>query len=460
MLTSVAVGSFLALVTCSEAFDRIHGANYGSRFVVEKFFGLYQTDDVFFKDISSGSPGKDPSMCDVNTADAGSRMSTYLDGVIKDYHFTKMASMGFNTIRFPLGYWNLIDLPAGSTPNGPSAASARWQNLQNIMPANNYMKWINLVFQHAASSGIKVLLDLHGAPGSQSGNSNTGCDLGADENTYWDTDWNKQLSLQSIEAMAQICADKGSACWGISLLNEPYSPWSGRGISRDSLKNFYVDAIRRARVHLGSDVPILINDWPDWIGSYWKNEASTFKGAEFGKVAFSTHFYQWDQTTDLASAERKFDGNFNSVQDFQSSTGFDLIFTEYAFNSHGSGGDDDPFDYNGLADYFVHRFDDVGKGSFVWNFDSFYSAWGPVDHADKVGQRPIHWKTIFHTSPGPAPTPAPPGPPSPPTPSSGCCSWDNVQCGGTTEYCETQAHCEGDCNGKWIHASVHNSLIV
>jgi len=251
-----------------------------------------------------------------------------------------------------------------------------------------------------ASSGISILLDFHSAPGSQSGNENTGCDLGADSMTYWDTDWNKNLSLQAIEAMAKICADKGSTCWGISLLNEPYSPWTGQGISRDSLKSFYVDAIQRSRVHLASGVPILINDWPDWIGSYWKSQASTFKRAGYGKIAFSTHFYQWAHTTDLASAEREFDGNFKSVQDFQSSTGFDLIITEYAFNSHGSGGDDDPFDYNGLAEYFVHRFDDVGKGSMVWNFDSYWSAWGPVDHADKVGQKSIDWKNIFQGSRG------------------------------------------------------------
>jgi hypothetical protein len=217
-----------------------------------------------------------------------------------------------------------------------------------------------------------------------------------------------------------------------------------------------VDAIQRARVHLGSDVPVLINDWPGWISSYWKHEASTFNGAEFGKVAFSTHFYQWDQTTDLASAERAFDGNFDAVQDFQSSTGFDLLFTEYAFNSHGSGGDDDSFDYNGLAEYFVHRFDDVGKGSFIWNYDSYYRAWGPVDHADRVGQKPINWKTIFETSPGPAP----PSPPSPPAPSSGCCSWDNVHCGSTTDYCKaSQANCY-NCKGTWIHPGASMAMIV
>merc|ERR1712070_312933 len=55
---------------------------------------------------------------------------------------------------------------------------------------------------------------------------------------------------------------------------------------------------------------------------------------------------------------------------------------------------------------------------------------------------------------GPAPTPSPPPPtPSPPVPSTGCCSWDNVHCGTTTDYCKQKDHCEQDCRGKWINLS-------
>jgi len=58
------------------------------------------------------------------------------------------------------------------------------------------------------------------------------------------------------------------------------------------------------------------------------------------------------------------------------------------------------------------------------------------------------------SGPAPAPAPTPPAP-SPPTPSSGCCSWDNAHCGGSTDYCKaSQDHCEKDCSGKWIHPVV------
>merc|ERR1712070_82351 len=224
---------------------------------------------------------------------------------------------------------------------------------------------------------------------------------------------------------------------GMELLNEPYGP-NGQGISRDSLKSFYKEAIRKARQHLSLDVPLVIMDWPDWLASYWKGHASAFNNyATYGKIVFSTHLYQWADTSDLQTAIHEFDGNYDAVQDFTSSTGFELIFTEYAFNSHGSGGDDDYFDYNGLAQYFVHRSDEVGRGSMVWNFDSYWSAWGPVDHAEQVGHSRIDWNNIFATAPAPPPLPpTPPSPPPSPPPAPSSTSSPTADCpGGSKDAC-------------------------
>jgi len=46
-----------------------------------------------------------------------------------------------------------------------------------------------------------------------------------------------------------------------------------------------------------------------------------------------------------------------------------------------------------------------------------------------------------------------PGGNPPPPPGHGCCSWDGGNsCGQTGDYCKnSQQHCEGDCNGKWIN---------
>jgi aryl-phospho-beta-D-glucosidase BglC (GH1 family) len=383
--------------TSLKSLPKVHGVNYGSRFIVEKFFGLWGTDDVLFKGISSGQPGADASLCDVGTAsDAGTRMSTFLDGNIREEHFQKMASLGFNTVRLPLGYWNLIDLPDSATPNGPDAVADRWRRLQNILPASGYRKWIDQVFDYASAHGLKIMLDLHGAPGAQAGNAFSGCDVGGDSVYYWETDWNKQLSVQAVEAMARICGEKGSTCWGLELLNEPFG-YNHQGLSRDSLKAFYVDAIAAARKHIAMDVPVVIMDWPDWLASYWRSAApATFSEAQHGKVVFSTHMYQWPNPpeTDLSNAERLFNGNFNDADSFTSATGFELIFSESAMNSHGSGGSDDNFDYHGFAQWFVQQGDSKGAGSIVWNFDSYWAAWGPVNQ-QQVGNSFVDWSSIF-----------------------------------------------------------------
>merc|ERR1712217_774141 len=67
---------------------------------------------------------------------------------------------------------------------------------------------------------------------------------------------------------------------------------------------------------------------------------------------------------------------------------------EYSLNSHGSAGSDDDFDYNSFTDWFVHQCDLSSVGSIVWNFDSFYSAWGPVNHP-RIGNSIVKWKNIW-----------------------------------------------------------------
>jgi len=379
----------------ARAAKEIRGINYGGRFVPEDFLGLQGTREILFKDVQKPQYSKDLSLCDVGgTADAGHRMAQFLDMNIKAEHFRHMAELGFNVVRLPLGYWNLIDLPHSSTPNGPPEVSARFRNLQNLMPALSYRKWIDLVFQHAQAAGIKVMMDLHTAPGGQSGNQNTGCDLGEDGNLYFVTDWNRQLGKLAIESMAAICAEKGSTCWGIELLNEPYGPHDEHALPRETLRRFYAGAIEAARRHLHKDVPLVINDWPTWIKSYWKYH--TFSYAEHGRIVFSTHLYQYpkDWTTDQQQARDSFERDLQVLSDFHKNTGSEIFVSEYALNSHGHGKEGDGFDYGAFTHWFVHQFNQHGLGSVIWNYDSYHEAWGPGQHHKRVGLDPIPWANI------------------------------------------------------------------
>lgn len=114
-------------------------------------------------------------------------MTDWLDSQIQESDFQQMKEFGINFVRLPLGYWNLVDMPAN--PNAPASDAERMGNLSKIMPSSaSYRPYIDKIMQWAAKYDLWVMLDLHGAPGNQNGDSHAGCHV---EDIYWDTEWNK-----------------------------------------------------------------------------------------------------------------------------------------------------------------------------------------------------------------------------------------------------------------------------
>ena len=148
-------------------------------------------------------------------------------------------------------------------PNAPADEAERMGHLKDIMPAAGYKKYIDQVIDYSRQNGIKILFDMHGAPGSQSPESNSGCShkFGShfwSQHYYWDTDWNKKWTQTAISAIAQICKDAGETCYGVELLNEP-----DYRISRSHLKEFYQSAIKDVRENVGlpMEVPMVVMEW-------------------------------------------------------------------------------------------------------------------------------------------------------------------------------------------------------
>jgi len=386
--------------------------------------------------------------CDISADDGGKRMAQFLDDNIKREHFKIMVQQGFDTLRLPLGYWNLIDIDG--TPDGPPDVKARWSNLQGFMKAKDYRKWIDKVFNFANESRLKVLMDLHSAPGGQSGNECTGCDQGPTDAIFFfgESQSNMNYAVQAVKVMAEICAEKGDVCYGIELLNEPHNAdrdtKHSEGIMQDLakckvidkpcnglkymfndaqiantealigtfflsmvsnhtvapvvhpnyrqlLRGFYVDAIKAAREHMDDDKPIVIMDWPAWLE--WWQENGKFPYNDFGRIVFSTHVYDFGLTPSVQDAQKKMLRPLDVLRNFTLKSGYDLLITEYALNSHGSGQDGDMFDYNTFADWYVHQLSQVGIGSMIWNFDSYWSAWGSIA-SNTVGNSQMNWPAI------------------------------------------------------------------
>jgi len=108
--------------------------------------------------------GPEYSLCDVTGPNAAKIMTDWLDSMVKESDFAEMQELGVNFVRVPLGWWNVYDMPY--CPNAPEADSLRMCNLKSILPVESYRAYIDRIMAYGRKYGQKVLLDLHGAPGS------------------------------------------------------------------------------------------------------------------------------------------------------------------------------------------------------------------------------------------------------------------------------------------------------
>ena len=226
------------------------GVNLGAWLVLEK----WMTPSVF-RDTDAED---EYTLCTaLGAAKATERLNRHRETFITADDFRWIQERGLNAVRLPVGYWALRGAPAP------------------FVPAERF---VDFAFEQAQKNGLQVLLDLHGAPGSQnawdhSGRSGT---LG------WHTDpKNIKDTLSVLEEFARRYG-KHPALWGIQLLNEPR--WD---VPIDTLKTFYKDAYARVRSHLAPGAVVVIHDgfrpfaWKDFL-----------KGPEYANVILDTHLYQ------------------------------------------------------------------------------------------------------------------------------------------------------------------------
>ncbi|KAL7085572.1 hypothetical protein ACP275_14G288600 [Erythranthe tilingii] len=145
--------------------------------------------------------------------------STFI--VEEDFNFIKRN--GLNTVRIPVGWW------IASDPSPPKPyVSGSLQALDNA-------------FSWAQKYGIKVIVDLHAAPGSQNGWEHSSSRDGSQE---WGlTDDTIQQTVLVIDFLTARYASSPSL-FAVELINEPLSP----GVSLENLSKYYrgaYDAVRK-----------------------------------------------------------------------------------------------------------------------------------------------------------------------------------------------------------------------
>ena len=255
---------FTVPTPASQGSDFIKGVNYGNRFIPEDW--MENDGNSIFGNHYGPSVNKPwdverVSLCDVTD----DRILRWLDDKVKEEDFQKMQQYGVKLLRVPTGYWNWVDL-GGATPNCPDNVAGRFRNLQSVKPYQ-YEPYLDKIYQYGSKYGIKIFMELHGAPGSQNGEIHSGCVTGPENNGkpthYFNTDWNKEIAVNAIGKMSEKCKENYRVCWGVGVLNEPQPsrPAPSDDELHAFLSDYYHQAIQKARASLSWDTPVVLFSW-------------------------------------------------------------------------------------------------------------------------------------------------------------------------------------------------------
>lgn len=152
--------------------------------------------------------------------------------------FKKIKDSGFNAVRIPVGFW------AYDNTNTPYAKGAA--------------PFIDAAIDWARSLGLKVMIDLHGAPGSQNCFDNSGrrCDK-----IQWTTGNTIQRTLNVLNTIQKKYGDAkyDDVIMGIELLNEPLTP----NLNLDTVKQFERNGFGQQRAVSQSRVVVIQDGFQD-----------------------------------------------------------------------------------------------------------------------------------------------------------------------------------------------------
>jgi len=188
---------------------------------------------------------------------------------ITEDDFIAIAAAGLNHVRIPLGYWS-IPLTSADTNYTTSVSpyiTGAWPYFLQAL------EWAKTHF-------LNVIVDLHGAPGSQNGYDNSGQRISspqwANEPIYVNRtlDYIRFLA-KNLDGMLNV----------IELLNEP-AAFIG-GDFPDVLRSYWLDGYDVIREYAGGNIQVMISDGFLGVDS-WTN----FLTPKSTGAVMDTHLYQ------------------------------------------------------------------------------------------------------------------------------------------------------------------------
>lgn len=249
--------------------DHLRGVNLGGWLVLEKwmtpslFEGLEATDET--------------TWCAELGDKAPERLRAHWNSFITREDFAWLAGVGVNAVRIPVGHWIF----------GPPYPQHEKYGANPHPFVTGGIEVLDRAFKWAAEFGLRVIVDLHAAPGCQNGFDNGGI-MGVVE---WHT--KEEYLAHSVDVLGRLAERYRAepALYGIELLNEPR--WD---VPTDLLKGFYLRAEAAIRAHCPADrVAVVFHD-----GFRTHREYLGFLQApQHENVIYDIHRYQCFSREDL-----------------------------------------------------------------------------------------------------------------------------------------------------------------
>ncbi|KAM0698195.1 hypothetical protein Q7P36_001660 [Cladosporium allicinum] len=195
--------------------ENIRGVNLGGWLLVEEWI----TPSLF----RSTRAEDEWNLCNtLGKEECLKRLEEHWSSFITRDDFEDMKSAGLNAIRIPIGYW-AVDILS-----------------EEPYVAGQYPYLIQAV-QWSSECGFQVMIDLHGAPGSQNGQDNSGL-IGPV--LFPSNSSNSDRSLDILRNLTEEFSQDiyGGAVKAIELLNEPRLDDDSFPMSQ--LKDFYSDGVK------------------------------------------------------------------------------------------------------------------------------------------------------------------------------------------------------------------------
>lgn len=202
----------------------------------------------------------------------------FRESYIRREDILRMAELGYNSLRLPINWRVLMEDEPG----------LRWRE-EGFRLIDRLLDWCE-------EAGLYVFLDLHGAPGGQTGANIDDC-VDDFPRLFTDSDsWDKGVALWG--ELARRYGDR----WivgGYDLLNEPLRPDDGRKPCQyllPRLRDFYIDAIREIRKYDSRHMLSI-------EGGTWATDPAVFCRDYDGNMVI--HFHRYAVLPDI-SAYREF----------------------------------------------------------------------------------------------------------------------------------------------------------